>query len=500
MGSILLSITEPVEGIVMSRRTLTWTVFLAFLMVPFGALFLMLRGFQENISNVKPDVLLITIDTCREDAIGGYGNHEVNTPFIDSLIRNSVQFYRGYAPAPTTAPSHATLLTGRQPGEHGVFRNGMVYEGAYPTLATILGDYGYQTAAFVSGYSLVGRVSGLSKGFQLYDDAWSEHQVERNCEDTTKAFSDWYKKIEPQPFFSWVHLFDPHSPYDPPEIYVKMMRNPEGNDQTKPKYSQEIINKYQKNIENARKAKDFGVLIKDPTTTRTDISTMQSNWSNYLGEICRVDRCISRIIDCIKRSGRYHRTLILLTSDHGEGFDHEYFFGHGDRLWESAIRVPWIIRYPLNTCSSSISRTVIRHHDVLPTILHLTHSNAFLQNLYGENLDFQIRTGLPRTRISFTALAPPLPRASLSQGLLMASYDSRFKLIRNELTGEMQLFDLMNDPGELNDCAAQWPKVLKRLSHEIDRYRMKFSIPETSDMPDLDKDTSQKLKQLGYID
>ncbi|MBN1354953.1 sulfatase [bacterium] len=484
----------------MSNRIVKWLLLLIFLMIPLWILHGLLKGLQHGFEKLKPDVLLITIDTCRMDAIGGYGNPRVYTPVIDNLIRHGVQFVRGYAPVPTTAPSHATMLTGREPGEHGVFRNGMKYRERYPLLSKILADFGYRTAAFVSGYSLVARVSGLDAGFAVFDDQWSETRVERDCEDTVASFTGWVETIDERPFFAWIHLFDPHSPYQPPSIYAKMILDAVDVMESDMAYTQQTVQAYRQNIENAIKNKDFGIVVKDPTTTVTDQDTFRKYQSRYLGEICRTDRCLNNVFEALRNQKRMDRTLILLTSDHGEGFDHTYFFGHGDRLWESAVSVPWILRYPMDKHAGFLSRTVAFHHDLMPTVMNLTQSMAYLPDLPGENLDFQVRTALPRSRADFIALAPSLPRVHLSQGLLLAAYDPRFKLIRNETTGDAALYDLAIDPAELHDCREDYPRIVGRLGEHLDRYRSMTSIPEIDEMPYGDGEDREKLRQLGYID
>ncbi len=408
-------------------------------------------------------------------------------------------FHTAYAPVPTTGPSHATLLTGLDPGRHGVIRNGIPLDGQFNTLATILQDMGYQTAGFVSGYSLTHRMSGLGRGFQVYDDSWSESQLERKGDQTVDALFSWMANISRDPFFIWVHFFDPHSPYHPPEYYPRTHLEDDHSQAMESRWTDEQEKKYDQIVNNALKEKDFRVLVKDPTTIESDEMTTRAYRMLYDAEVSYVDHCIGRIFNRLMSQDLFSRTLLCVTSDHGEGFEHDYYFGHGDRLWESATRVPWIIKYPFNKHRTRICDQVALHQDLFPTVTALTKCPFRLTKTPGENLDFIIANHLPRRDPFWNTAAPPLPRKDLNHGLLIAQYDPRFKVIKNGVTGKSMMFDLREDPEETVDCSVMYPKIFQSLLSMLGAYEKTAQYPLSIDFMESEKKEQEKLKALGYI-
>ena len=184
----------------------------------------------------KPSLLLITTDTLRADYLSCYGSREVETPNLDRLARGGVLFARARASVPLTLPSHASILTGLHPPAHGVRDNGTFrLPESIVTLAEVLKPHGYETAAFVGAFVLDRRF-GLAQGFDVYDDhtgndvrSMENLGAERNAEAVYEAFNVWLKEYEgKKPFFAWVHFFDPHAPYEPPEPYRECWRGTSG--------------------------------------------------------------------------------------------------------------------------------------------------------------------------------------------------------------------------------------------------------------------------------
>ena len=220
----------------------------------------------------SPSVILITIDTLRADYVGAYGSKEVKTPSLDSLASDGVVFDNAYCQVPLTPPSHASILTGTYPATHGLrdFTVGQFRKGTL-SLARILKNKGYQTAAFVSAFVL-DRSWGLNDGFDLYYDNFDLQELEgtnpgnvqRPAEETINQVLPWLEKAQ-SPFFLWVHLFDPHHNYDPPAPYSQL---------------------YSKNL--------------------------------YAGEVAYADSQLGRLLSLLRRSNRYEDTLIVALSDHGE--------------------------------------------------------------------------------------------------------------------------------------------------------------------------------------
>jgi choline-sulfatase len=291
-----------------------------------------------------PSVLLVTIDTLRADRLGAYGDAQARTPHLDALARRSLVFERAFAPAPLTLPSHATLLTGLLPPAHGVRGNGSFALGAGPpTLAEALGARGLRTAAFVGGFP-VSRRFGLARGFEHYDDALAKAPglhfefAERRAPEVVSAARGWLAQ-QAGPVFVWVHLFDPHAPYDPPPAYAGP----------------------------------------DP----------------YRGEIAATDAALGGLLEAW--DARAGRSYVAVTSDHGEAFGEHGEESHSLFVYDVTLRVPLLLRGP--GIGARRETTPVGLSDLAATLLarvggtgptlpgrDLAASPLAAQPLYGETL------------------------------------------------------------------------------------------------------------------
>jgi hypothetical protein len=274
----------------------------------------------------KLNVLLVTLDTTRADHIGVYGFDQVDTPVIDGLAARGVTFMRAYASTPLTLPSHTSLFTGTHPPYHGVRDNGVhVAPEGLQTLAESFQQAGYRTGAFVGAFVLDSRW-GLAQGFDRYFDDFELPKqqeiflgrVQRPGSEVIDTALAWAGEDDTTPFFMWVHLYDPHTPYDPPEPFRSRYANP------------------------------------------------------YVGEIAWTDSLVGRLTSWLDDSGRSDDTYVAVTADHGESLGEHGENEHGLLLYESAIRVPLIIATPFDE-----PRGIQRHEpvsliDVMPTMLELT--------------------------------------------------------------------------------------------------------------------------------
>ncbi len=481
------------------RKMVFLSLFILVFIVP---LYYVYNHFLDIIGVVlpdKPNILIITVDTCQAGAVGAYGNPHVYTPYMDRLAQNGVIFPRAYAPVPTTGPSHTTLLTGQSPITHRVFRNAMVYSNKHPSLASVLRDRGYQTAAFVSGYALTARTSGLDTGFDVYEDSWSVKQLEQDAREAYASCKAWLESIDTGPFFVWLHLFDPHAPYQERQPFIRGIRDRDLQLEEPIEPTEEQIINYQKHSEKALEAGDFMVLVRNPMTTETDPETLYRKWTAYLSEVSYVDNVLNDLQRFLERNERWNDTLVLLTSDHGEGFDHDYYFAHGDRLWESAIHVPYIIRFPENAIRNRVSRAVARLEDVFPTVLSIAGIEAPPEPTDGSDLRITMELNLSGPNVLWSVLAPPLPRKNLSQGLVIAAYDANYKLIRTLDLNENLLFNITEDPMESLDLSDQKPAIKQRLSRYLDRILETSDIPRTVEFDSGEIREMESLRSLGYI-
>lgn len=472
---------------------------LIFLLLPLYYAYNYFLQIQDLTGVHHPDVLLITVDTCQAGAVGAYGNPDVYTPFTDTLSRQGMVFPRAYAPVPTTGPSHTTILTGQSPMTHRVFRNAMKYTHTHITLAEIFRNAGYQTAAFVSGYALTARTCGLDPGFDVYDDAWSKTHLEQDAAEAVASCSAWLNTIDSRPFFVWLHLFDPHAPYQDRQPYIRALLRHSTEKEAAVDYSEDTIRKYAEHAEKARAAGDFMVLVKNPMTTVTDPETLHRNWTAYLSEVSYADHALLQLQRFLQKEGRWDRTLVILTGDHGEGFDHDYFYAHGDRLWESAVHIPWLVRFPLNRISNRVARAIARHEDILPTTVSICRIDAPEKPVEGFDLKKTMELNSSGIQVSWVTMAPPLPRKALSKGLLLAAYNPHFKLIRTVDLNENRLFNITDDPSELVDVSDQYPQIKARLNRQLDQILETRDLPRNVEFDPGEIREMENLRSLGYI-
>jgi arylsulfatase A-like enzyme/Tfp pilus assembly protein PilF len=265
------------------------------------------------------DIILITIDTTRADALGYAGNRNVKTPFIDALAGRGIIFTNAHAHNVVTFPSHANILTGLYAYQHGVHDNtGFVLDPKFLTVATRLRQSGYATGAFVGAFPLDARF-GLNQGFDTYDDNYGKGdssvdfvEQERRAEAVLDSAARWWKAKEGQKRFMWVHLYDPHAPYRPPEPFLSEYR-----------------------------------------------------FSEYLGEIAYVDDTLSKVMAPILAANP--SALVVLTSDHGESLGEHGEQTHGLFAYESTLRIPLIVSG--SSVAHRVEPAYARHVDIVPTIL-----------------------------------------------------------------------------------------------------------------------------------
>jgi arylsulfatase A-like enzyme/Tfp pilus assembly protein PilF len=273
-----------------------------------------------------PNVLLVTIDTLRADRLGVYGHARAATPVLDRLAREGVLVEEAVVQVPQTRPSHASILTGRQPYEHGIRDNrSPPLEARLPTLAAVLRGHGYDTGAVVGAYP-VSRASGLDRGFSFFDDPFGageratarDPRTERRASAVVDAALKWLARPRTAPFFLWVHVFDPHAPYDPPAPYREKFAG-----------------------------------------------------QPYDGEVAFVDAQLGRLLGHLREKGVLDRTLVAVTADHGEGLGDHGEDEHLLFVYDSTLRVPLLLRQPGKLPVGARVRGQFRSVDLMPTLLEL---------------------------------------------------------------------------------------------------------------------------------
>jgi arylsulfatase A-like enzyme len=415
------------------------------------------------------NVLLVTVDTLRADRVGAYGSRRGLTPTIDGFAAAGLRFERTYAHVPLTLPSHASLLTSSYPTRHGVHDNGTFQLGpSPPTLAEALKRAGYRTAAFVGAFVLDARF-GLGRGFDVYDDRMlgrggDVEFVQRSAEQvlapayawiTSGALSPGARSSEratasprssvpsppssvPSPWLAWVHLYDPHEPYAPPEPY-------------RSSYASEP----------------------------------------YDGEIAYADAALGAFVAELRRTNALDHSLVIVASDHGESLGEHGERAHGLFAYDSTLRVPLVMSAPPRL-QPGLFRDTMRLVDVVPTILDLLGAPA-LPNVDGRSVRPFIGGAQPFDRPAsyFEAL-----NANLARGWapLTGVVAGGFKLIDLPVP---ELYDLDADPSEQRNVYAQQRATTHDLETRLDQIARAAS--SVAPPAPLDADADARLRSLGYV-
>lgn len=390
----------------------------------------------------KHNCLLITIDTLRADRLSCYGSPFLKTPNVDGLAGRGAVFSRAFANTSTTLPSHANILLGTTPNHHGVHENlNFIVSQELLTLAEHLKNNGYSTGAFVGAYPLDARF-GLSQGFDVYDDKYGRvHSVnlsslERRAEAVIEAALEWLQG-RPSPWFLWIHCWDPHSPYDPPEPF------------------------------------------------RTRYADRP-----YEGEVAYVDRTLGELFDYLKEAGLFDSTVLVFTGDHGESLGQHGEETHGFFAYNSSLWVPLIISAP--GCAPARVDDYVSHIDIFPTVCEALgiEKPPFLQ---GTSLFPALRgKKVPERPIYFESLYPYYSRGwAPLKGFIL----KKKKFIESPLP---ELYDLGKDFSELNNLvskkeAARLTARLNEIIRDLTPSR-KVGAAQTAD-----RETREKLASLGYV-
>jgi arylsulfatase A-like enzyme/Flp pilus assembly protein TadD len=406
----------------------------------------------RNRRTARPNVILITIDTLRADYLGCYGSRRVETPVIDGLAAAGSLFERAYCQVPMTPPSHASILTGTYPQTHGVrdFTSPGLRLG-FPTLAGILKNAGYTTAAFVSAYVL-DSVWGLNQGFDTYYDRFAPRDfqgvnpgtVQRRAGESVNLVLDWLKAAPRLPYFLWVHLYDPHHDYNPPEPF------------------------------RTRYADD-----------------------RYGGEVAYADRELGRLIAALKERGEFDTSLIILTSDHGEAFGEHEEAEHGFFVYDTTVRIPLIFKLPGSTRTGPARITsIVETVDIAPTVLQLTGASMDRKiPMQGTGL-LGAMMGKPGSLPAFSYSETLYPRLNFGWSDLASYTEGRFKYIR---APRPELYDVESDPGEKENLFPRQQAVAGNLRQKLEMFRQRLGLPDPARTAAADPKRLEALRSLGYV-
>ena len=441
---------------------------------------LWLTGCNRISRKKRPNIFLISVDTLRPDHLGCYGYSRNTSGNIDLFAKDGLLFENCFSHAPNTWSSCASMLTGFLPHEAKILNPHVTLQSGVRTLPEILEQQGYTSIAVVSNYVLR-KGQGFEQGFKIYDDSMNEQGMGRNiperiAEHTTAQAIELLTRFSKDQLFMWIHYQDPHGPYTPPERYTSLFLDPD----QKPRHlklssslsGRGAIPSYQQLGSN----RDYNYYV-----------------SQYNGEIRYVDENFQRFIDTLKNLGLYDNSLIIFTSDHGEDLgEHDYFFTHGENLYNSLIRVPLIVKY--GDTLAGRRKDFVQHLDILPTIY----------NILDMKPDAPFRGGdLREQQQGHREIISEMNSLLVDNEFRFSIINNGLKLIYTPLYKQFQMFDLKVDINEeknlINrpDYKGQVLDLNKRLERAIKEDPLK--LKKTLKPKELTEEEIKNLKSLGYV-
>lgn len=474
---------------------------------------------RTPLPRTRPDVIVISIDTLRRDHLTAHGYPHDTSPRLTALAERSVVFENAIAVHTNTGPSHGSMLTGLYPQAHGILRNAFKLRPGVATLAELLGEAGYVSGGFVSGWTLAREAVHLDRGFDHYDDR-SPSEVtwwNRPAGATFEAAREWLRDTpDHRSVFLFFHLFDPHMPYESP---------------MSPRERAELTERFE-GSDVSEHNRDFNI----PERVRIayegrDPATLASMVGLYDAEIAYADRTVGLLLDELRELGRLDDALIVFVSDHGETLlERPWVLDHGTRLYDEQIRVPLWVKLPGDRLAGTRVGAQVSHVDLLPTVLEsvgidpppLVHGSSLLELARRPDRS----DSPPRPAFSIARpdpwRIPEISRGTLAPGDQGQGFDERLsfeveidqeryvtsirqppmKLIAYPTTtGEIfQLFDLSTDPDEKVDLAQSMPDLVRDLDAQIKQWWR--SSAQGEGLPEETPYTEEELealRALGYV-
>lgn len=409
-----------------------------------------LGSLPSGITREALNLVVVTLDTTRADFIGAYGATTVKTPALDRLAREGTLFSQAMSSAPLTLPAHSSMFTGRFPPEHGVRDNGGFYLAPdQTTLAEMLKARGFATGAFIAAFVLDGKW-GLDQGFDEYFDDFdiSERRgksignIQRPGNEVVDKALPWIEDVKGSRFFAWIHLYDPHTPYDPPEPFKSEYPN-----------------------------------------------------QPYRGEIAFMDAQVGRVIAFLEERGLLDKTVVAVLGDHGESLGDHGEDSHGFFIYESVTHVPFIVRAPFSKTGPRRVDDPVRIVDLTPTVMDLI-GEPVPGGLSGRSL-VPLMTGAV-VELGLEGYAEAMyPLHHFGWSDLRALRSGRYKLID---APRPELFDIDRDPSETTNIFTERRAVGEGMIARLREIEQAFDqAPAAQPESDVDPEVRARLAALGYV-
>lgn len=421
-----------------------------------------------------PSIVLISIDTLRADHLGCYGYGRNTSPYIDAFSKSSIRFANAITPRPQTLPAMASVMTGNYPHTHNARGNMNMFMHRNTSLAEILKNYKYKTAAFVGNW-ILRKDAGIGQGFDLYNDSMSETELnrlniyEKKAPDMNKDVFSWLDENGHKPFFLWVHYQDPHGPYVAPEPYKSMFKNPEAD-----WVDESLIPEYQKLP---------WVPVKEG---KVDANGYRDA---YDAEIRYCDVYVGKLLE--KLENLFNDTVItIIVADHGESLgEHHYYFAHGDFVYDACSRVPFIMQWKQFKSPSVIDEQVCIK-DIPPTLLDMI-GVPVPPCIEGKSL-WPLLNGTIKNGSEYVFIE--------RHNKIKAVRSSEWKYIENWHDNSFELYNIITDPGEEKNVVSEYQPIVKKMKNKLSGWineTDRSPLEENQEMK-LNKREKDILKSLGY--
>jgi arylsulfatase A-like enzyme len=484
------------------------TVFIVIISLIVSGVFFKVSGNSEvsgsSDESFRP-VILITLDTVRADHLSVYGYNRETSPNIAKFSEDGIIFENTVCQVPITRPSHFSILTGRYPSSHGLTDNFSITPEDVPLLSEHMAENGYTMAAFVSA-AVFDSSFNTNFGFQEYFDTivnnfFNPHFVfvadlyymglidiknENSAVETNQVVFKWLEKNGKKQFFIWLHYFDPHTPYTPPEKFKNMY--------TDKNFDVDKYDDYDWEKEHYNPELKEVVLDEEIVKHAVDL---------YDAEIRSMDEELGKLFDELRRLNVYEKSLIIVTADHGESFEHGYYFDHGDRLYEGLIRVPFILKLPGRKWKGKKINTQVETVDIAPTVLEILSLNP-LQGVEGKSLvglmSKEEEEGAAGRKNYAYSQTPYRGGYYFKAKELQSVRSNDWKLIYDVRTKKYELFNLYEDPAEKNDVASSQIAARRELELALSKFDNAFRRrADRTEKVYMDQTTLKQIKSLGYV-
>jgi len=481
----------------------------------------------------KPlNLVMVVLDTLRADHLGLYGYERPTSPHLDALARESFVFERAESAAPWTAPSLISLVTSLYPEVHGVrgFPNPRRMSGDVITLAEVLKQHGYSTAAFTEGGYAKGDF-GLDQGFDTYprnpgdDESNDSHLLfPSRLEGNLARSLSWLRAHQEEPFFLFFQTYEPHGPYRAPEEFIRRFRPlyDERKEHERVRRALErwnhehrvdpadslLVNRHALHCQlgGLSRLRDKPGFVRANRALGLDLTTAYRrksflNWMRdiYDAEIAYTDEQMSDLWRFLEDRGLYNRTLILVASDHGEGLGDHGQLQHGEVLFEEILRIALILHVPSQLGEPRRVPQLVRTVDVMPTLLDLLGISRVGLPLQGQSL-LPMLAGQSLELHAFSHARA----VSEEEDAIYSVRSERWRFVLDRATGAGQLYDLEEDPGETRDVARSNPEVVASFRRLLDRQderdrALAARVGPAAPTAGLDEPLQRDLRALGYI-